>query len=155
MKTIDRMNETSAAETAVPLTVLTGFLGAIYRCKGIVHAVDSPDRRGVLQVVGRRVDITLEEPWGERPSRTRIVAIGMPGKVAPEERCALFEDCLASRSTACRACERSGSNHRNHESEAFPQRKICPLYSEIILTITGRLCEGTFMNWDPTFRGLA
>ena len=97
MKTIDRMNETSAAETAVPLTVLTGFLGAIYRCKGIVHAVDSPDRRGVLQVVGRRVDITLEEPWGKRPPRTWIVAIGMPGKVAPEKRCALFEDCLASR----------------------------------------------------------
>ena len=71
--------------------------GAIYRCKGIVHAVDSPDRRGVLQVVGRRVDITLEGPWGERPPRTRIVAIGVPGKVAPEELHALFEDCLASR----------------------------------------------------------
>jgi hypothetical protein len=51
----------------------------------------------VLQVVGRRIDITLEGPWGEQPPRTRIVAIGVPGKVAPEELRALFEACLASR----------------------------------------------------------
>ena len=37
-------------------------------------------RRAVLQVVGRRVDISLEDEWEERTPRTRIVAIGGPSK---------------------------------------------------------------------------
>ena len=48
----------------------------IYRCKGVIHSADAPDRRAVLQVVGKRVDIALADAWGERPPRTRIVAIG-------------------------------------------------------------------------------
>ena len=34
--------------------------GNIYRAKGVVYTSDAPERRAVLQVVGRRVDITLE-----------------------------------------------------------------------------------------------
>lgn len=48
----------------------------VYRCKGIVRSAESPDRRAILQVVGRRVDISLEEAWGDRTPATRIVAIG-------------------------------------------------------------------------------
>ncbi|MGH3639601.1 MAG: CobW family GTP-binding protein [Mycobacterium sp.] len=48
----------------------------IYRCKGTVHSTEAPDQRAVLQVVGRRVDIALEDAWGDRPPRTRIIAIG-------------------------------------------------------------------------------
>ena len=40
----------------------------IYRAKGVVYSSDVPDRRAVLQVVGKRVDISLQEEWGERPS---------------------------------------------------------------------------------------
>ena len=48
----------------------------IYRCKGVVHSAEAPHRRAVLQVVGKRVDISLEDGWGDRSPRTRIVAIG-------------------------------------------------------------------------------
>ena len=67
----------------------------IYRCKGIIHNADSPARRAVLQVVGKRVEITLEDGWGERTPRTRIVAIGahgtMDGQALREklDRCAV------------------------------------------------------------------
>ena len=48
----------------------------IYRAKGVIYAADEPERRAVLQVVGRRVDISLEDEWGKRRPRTQIVAIG-------------------------------------------------------------------------------
>ncbi len=48
----------------------------IYRAKGVVYSCDAPDRRAVLQVVGKRVDISLQDEWGERPRLTQIVAIG-------------------------------------------------------------------------------
>lgn len=51
----------------------------IYRCKGVIHSADAPCRRAVLQVVGKRVDLTLEHEWGDRTPRTRIVAIGAHG----------------------------------------------------------------------------
>ena len=34
---------------------------SIYRCKGVVYSADAPQRRGILQVVGKRVD--LAEPY--------------------------------------------------------------------------------------------
>ncbi len=65
----------------------------VYRAKGIVHTVDDPDRRTVLQVVGRRVELEPGEPWGTTPRLTRIVAIGAPG--------ALDDDGLAARFAPC------------------------------------------------------
>jgi G3E family GTPase len=53
--------------------------GSVYRAKGVVYSIDAPQRRAVLQVVGRRVDISLQEEWGERTPRTQIVAIGEAG----------------------------------------------------------------------------
>jgi hypothetical protein len=35
----------------------------------------------VLQVVGKRVDISLQDAWGERNPRTQIVAIGTSGGI--------------------------------------------------------------------------
>jgi G3E family GTPase len=48
--------------------------GTVYRAKGVVCSTDVPRRRAVLQVVGRRVDISIQEEWGER--EPQIVAIG-------------------------------------------------------------------------------
>jgi G3E family GTPase len=67
----------------------------IYRAKGLVHAAQTGGRRAVLQVVGRRVDITIGDDWGSRPPRTRIVAIGAPDAVTAEALTALFDGCLA------------------------------------------------------------
>ena len=49
---------------------------SIYRCKGVVHTVDEPGRRVILQVVGKRVDIEVADVWNVSEPRTRIVAIG-------------------------------------------------------------------------------
>ncbi len=49
---------------------------SIYRCKGIIFAADSSDKRLVLQAVGRRTEISELGGWGERTPRTQIVAIG-------------------------------------------------------------------------------
>jgi G3E family GTPase len=53
----------------------------VYRAKGVIYASDAPERRAVLQVVGRRVDISLADAWGSRTPRTQIVAIGATGSV--------------------------------------------------------------------------
>lgn len=68
----------------------------IYRAKGVIHSADAPDRRAVLQVVGRRVDISLEDGWRDRPPRTQIVAIGAPGAIDGEELRAAFEQCAGA-----------------------------------------------------------
>jgi G3E family GTPase len=68
---------------------------AIYRAKGVIYASDSPERRTVLQVVGRLVDISLEDTWGDRPRRTQIVAIGTTGTLDGEALRAMFEQCTA------------------------------------------------------------
>lgn len=53
----------------------------IYRCKGVVNSADAPGRRAVLQVVRKRVDLTLDDEWGEWTPRTQVVAIGAHGTV--------------------------------------------------------------------------
>jgi len=42
----------------------------IYRCKGILYAVEAPERRAILQVVGRRSDVSLADEWSDRVRRT-------------------------------------------------------------------------------------
>lgn len=69
--------------------------GSIYRCKGVVYAAEAPDRRAILQVVGRRSDVALEDEWGDRAPRTQIVAIGADGSIDEVELTALFDACAA------------------------------------------------------------
>jgi G3E family GTPase len=76
---------------------------AIYRAKGVIYTADAPQRRAVLQVVGRRVDISLGDEWGERPPRTRIVAIGAPGAIDNKEALRdKFDVCLSTSGKAAR-----------------------------------------------------
>jgi G3E family GTPase len=69
--------------------------GSIYRCKGVVHSIEEPERRSVLQAVGRRSELVLENPWGERVPTTSIVAIGRAGELDAAELQARFDGCLA------------------------------------------------------------
>ena len=70
---------------------------SIYRCKGIIHSAEAPDRRSILQVVGKRVDLTLENDWRERKRRTQIVAIGARGAMNAAELRERFERCVVRR----------------------------------------------------------
>lgn len=53
----------------------------IYRAKGVIYSSDAPKRRAVLQVVGKRVDLSLQDDWGGRAPRTQIVVIGAAGGI--------------------------------------------------------------------------
>ena len=64
------------------------------RCKGIVHAAEYPSHRVVLQAVGRRSDISLEDEWGDRQPRTQIVAIGAPGSIDETQLTSMFASCV-------------------------------------------------------------
>jgi len=64
--------------------------GSIYRMTGVVLSTEAPDRRVILQAVGRRVDIAIEDPWGKRAPRTRVVAIGAKGAVDESTLEAIF-----------------------------------------------------------------
>ena len=65
----------------------------IYRCKGVVHSAEAPHRRAVLQVVGKRADISLQEEWGSRLPCTRIVVIGAAGSLNEPELRSRFDGC--------------------------------------------------------------
>ncbi|MGH3506427.1 MAG: CobW family GTP-binding protein [Nocardioidaceae bacterium] len=66
---------------------------SIYRAKGVVHTAEVPERRTVLQVVGKRVDISLADGWGARTPQTRIVAIGSATENDGAILSAAFEKC--------------------------------------------------------------
>ena len=68
--------------------------GGIYRCKGVVNSIEAPQQRAVLQVVGRRSDVSLYDDWGASQPRTQIVAIGAPGAVDPDTLSHCFNRCL-------------------------------------------------------------
>jgi len=62
----------------------------------VIHSVDEPGRRSVLQVVGKRVDLSLQNEWGGRMPRTQIVAIGAHGVVDGEALRQTFERCVVA-----------------------------------------------------------
>lgn len=66
----------------------------IYRAKGVLYLDEAPDRRCILQVVGKRARIVVTDPWGEELPRSQIVVIGGPTAVDPEQLQAAFTACL-------------------------------------------------------------
>ncbi len=66
----------------------------IYRCKGFVYLADDPTNRYVLQVVGRRVDLVPQRPWGAEQPLNRIVAIAHGSAQEPDQLSKLFETCV-------------------------------------------------------------
>lgn len=68
----------------------------IYRCKGIIFSAENPDQQGVLQVVGRRTNVTSMYNWGEKTPKTQIVAIAAQGSIDATRLKNLFDECLAN-----------------------------------------------------------
>jgi G3E family GTPase len=98
-----RLFGTWSYETEQPLALeplreaLRKLPGNIYRAKGVVYNSDNLERRAVLQVVGRRVDISIQEEWGERAPRTQIVAIGAAGTIDAGLLEETFASCISAR----------------------------------------------------------
>jgi G3E family GTPase len=70
--------------------------GTVYRAKGVVYTADAPQRRAVLQVVGRRVDISLQDEWGQRAPRTQIIAVGAAGSIDASLLEKTFASCISA-----------------------------------------------------------
>jgi G3E family GTPase len=65
----------------------------IVRAKGTLYLADAPYLRFVAQMVGRRVTVDVDRPWGEETPRTQLVVIGAPGSITGEELVARFDAC--------------------------------------------------------------
>jgi len=97
-----KMFSTWSYETDQPLALqalretMRQLPGTVFRAKGVVYASDTPRRRAVLQVVGRRVDISLQDEWGRRAPRTRIVAIGAAGSIDAGLMEKTFASCISA-----------------------------------------------------------
>jgi G3E family GTPase len=96
------MFETWSFETGRPLSlerlremVRRDLPASVYRCKGILYSVDTPEKRITLQIVGRRTEISELDEWGEREPHTKIVAIGSANEMDPDSLTALFESCIS------------------------------------------------------------
>ena len=89
-------------ETTRPLSFLALRQAAqelpdsVYRAKGFFYSREQPGQRGLLQVVGSRVDTTYEPDWGDRTPATHIVFIGPRDGLDPAALTATFEGCIAS-----------------------------------------------------------
>ena len=70
---------------------------SVYRCKGVVHTVEEPGRRVILQVVGKRVDVAVGDNWTDREPRTRLIAIGSHGGVDDASLRQVFDGCRSDR----------------------------------------------------------
>ena len=68
---------------------------SVYRCKGVVHTVEEPGRRVILQVVGKRVDIAVGDEWTDGEPRTRLIAIGSHDGVDEASLRQVFDRCQA------------------------------------------------------------
>ncbi|MEM7033921.1 MAG: GTP-binding protein, partial [Chloroflexota bacterium] len=67
----------------------------IFRVKGILQLDRAPDRKGVLQVVGKRAQIGLSEAWNGQARQSHIVMIGATGSLDPIWLQVQFEASLA------------------------------------------------------------
>ena len=91
-------SEHALDEDALREMVKRRLPASVYRCKGIIFSAATPDRRVVLQIVGRRADIELEDAWGDRPRKTQIVAIGERGHLDRGWLREAFDACLVAES---------------------------------------------------------
>lgn len=71
----------------------------IWRAKGILYIHEIPDRRGILQVVGRRVSVVQGEPWGDEQPSSQVVMLGTEGSINADQMRASWESTIASDDT--------------------------------------------------------
>ena len=78
--------------------------GAVYRCKGVVYTADAPNRRAVLQVVGRRSDVSLIDDW-KRSAAEVANRRDRPGRIDRRSRAEAKLRCMHCGFVITDACE--------------------------------------------------
>lgn len=86
----DRPLDQAALEQA-----LAGLPPSILRGKGLVNLASQPERRMILQMMGRRLQLTADRSWQDDPRRSELVFIGEPGALTDEGLQALLDACAA------------------------------------------------------------
>lgn len=61
--------------------ILKHLPSTVFRVKGFVYAVEEPETRMVVQLVGRRATVTPTRNWGTEQPQTRLVFISRHGTV--------------------------------------------------------------------------
>lgn len=69
----------------------------IFRAKGVLWVAEEARRQVVLQLVGRRVNLTPADEWGEQPRRSRLVLIGSPDGVDADDLYKRFQAAVSER----------------------------------------------------------
>lgn len=69
---------------------------SIYRAKGFVYLQETPDQRAILQVVGRRVSLTMGAPWGDETPHTQLVMIAEQDGLDTSEIEMQLASCISS-----------------------------------------------------------
>ncbi|MGH8246388.1 MAG: GTP-binding protein, partial [Gammaproteobacteria bacterium] len=68
---------------------------SIFRAKGIVNLDAVPQRRVILQMVGKRVILSKGEPWGVVSPSSRVVMIGPADALDHDRLRKQLEGCVA------------------------------------------------------------
>ena len=66
----------------------------IYRCKGVLNTVETPKRRTILQVVGKRVSFSDGGSWNQSEPISKIVVIAADGELKLDYLQEQFDQCL-------------------------------------------------------------
>ncbi|CAN5276660.1 GTP-binding protein [soil metagenome] len=66
----------------------------VYRCKGVLNTVDTPDRKTILQVVGKRVSFSDGGSWKQTVPTSKIVVIAADGQLDVADLQDQFDRCL-------------------------------------------------------------
>ena len=69
---------------------------SVFRCKGILHIREVPDRRVILQMTGKRVTLVKGDPWDLTPPASQIVAIGAKDNMDTADLDNRFSACLSN-----------------------------------------------------------
>jgi len=68
-------------QLALMQEILKHLPSTVFRVKGFVYAIEEPESRMVVQLVGRRATVTPTRTWGTEQPQTRLVFISRHGTV--------------------------------------------------------------------------
>ncbi|TWT13508.1 GTP-binding protein [Reyranella sp. CPCC 100927] len=84
----------SPVDRAALLETLGALPVSVLRAKGIVRFADAPQARSVVHMVGRRIDVRSDGPWGIAALRSDLVLLGTPDMPDDAELDRLFAAAL-------------------------------------------------------------
>jgi G3E family GTPase len=68
-------------QMALMQQILKHLPSTVFRVKGFVYAIEEPESRMVVQLVGRRATVTPTRTWGDVQPQTQLIFISRHGTV--------------------------------------------------------------------------